>query len=71
MSEWKAGDRIILVRTDDPHTKLVPGDVGSVTGYDPCCEMLHVKWDSGSTLSMLLADGDKVLWAGYRREKTP
>jgi hypothetical protein len=57
---WKPGDRVALVFTDDSHTKLVPGDEGTVTGYDQELDDLHVKWDSGSTLTMLLSHGDQV-----------
>ena len=31
---YQAGDRIVLVQTSDPHTRLVPGTAGTVTGYD-------------------------------------
>lgn len=57
---YRRGDRIALVRTADPYTRLQPGDTGTVTGCDPALGQLHVAWDSGSTLSMLLADGDEV-----------
>jgi hypothetical protein len=58
--EFKRGDRIALVSTDDPYTQLVPGDKGSVRSYDPNRAVLQVQWDSGSTLAMLLASGDEV-----------
>ncbi|HEX5293939.1 MAG TPA: hypothetical protein VFX25_34115 [Streptosporangiaceae bacterium] len=45
----RPGDRIAVVATDDPRTRLRPGDQGT-----------DVHWDSGSTLSMLLDDGDRV-----------
>jgi hypothetical protein len=54
------GDRVALERTDDPDTRLRPGDEGTVTRYDPKLGQLGVRWDSGSTLSMLLNDGDRV-----------
>ena len=54
------GDRVALEHTDDPHTRLRPGDEGTVTRYDPGPGQLDVRWDSGSTLSMLLNDGDRV-----------
>jgi hypothetical protein len=31
---YQRGDRIVLVHTGDPHTRLVPGTAGTVTGYD-------------------------------------
>ena len=54
------GDRVALEFTGDPHTRLRPGDEGTVTRYDPGPGQLDVRWDSGSTLSMLLNDGDRV-----------
>ena len=59
------GDRVALEHTDDPHTRLRPGDEGTVTRYAPGRGpvgkgQLDVSWDSGSTLSMLLDDGDRV-----------
>ena len=54
------GDRVALEYTDDPHTRLQPGDEGTVTRYDPGLGQLDVRWDSGSTLAMLLHDGDRV-----------
>jgi hypothetical protein len=33
---FQRGDRVALEHTDDPHTRLRPGDEGTVTRYDPC-----------------------------------
>jgi hypothetical protein len=57
---YQRGDRIVLVHTSDPHTRLVPGTAGTVTGYDARLGQLAVAWDDGSTLAMLLHDGDQV-----------
>ena len=57
---FERGDRVALEHTGDPHTKLRPGDEGTVTRYDPKLGQLDIRWDSGSTLSMLLDDGDRV-----------
>ena len=54
------GDRVTLVHTADPHTRLRPGDEGTVTRYDHAMGQLDVRWDSGSTLSMLVDDVDRV-----------
>jgi Domain of unknown function (DUF4314) len=54
------GDRVALVRTADPCTRLRPGDQGTVTRWDPHCGQLHIRWDSGSALSMLPGEGDQV-----------
>jgi hypothetical protein len=48
---------IKLIHTSDPYTKLKPGDTGVLlesqierqTGQ----QILHVKWDSGSTLKLI------------------
>jgi hypothetical protein len=59
---FERGDRVALEYTDDPHTRLRPGDEGTVTRYAPGLGkgQLDVSWDSGSTLAMLLDDGDRV-----------
>ncbi|MEH0586781.1 DUF4314 domain-containing protein [Streptomyces sp. B21-106] len=57
---YKRGDRIALVRTTDPHTDLTEGDLGTVQRYNANLSQLSVDWDNGSTLSMLLDDGDEV-----------
>jgi hypothetical protein len=57
---YQRGDRIALEYTADPHTRLQPGDEGTVTSYDPKLSQLSVRWDSGSTLAMLLRDGDRI-----------
>ena len=48
--------RIRLDYTSDPMTKLVAGDLGTITGRhtDPWgTEIVRVTWDSGSTLSLI------------------
>src|SRR5512132_271408 len=57
---YQTGDRVALVHTSDPHTRLIPGTAGIVTGYDDRHGQLNVAWDDGSSLSMLLRDGDQV-----------
>ena len=57
---FESGDRVALEHTDDPDTRLRPADEGSVTRYTPGLGQLGVNWDSGSTLSMLLDEGDRV-----------
>lgn len=32
---YQRGDRVILIATADPHTRLTPGSLGTVTGTDP------------------------------------
>ncbi|WP_309248825.1 DUF4314 domain-containing protein [Streptomyces sp. MNP-20] len=57
---YQRGDRIALVHTTDPHTDLTEGDKGTVKRYDANLAQLYIAWDSGSSLSMLLNDGDEV-----------
>ena len=65
---YQRGDRIALEYAGDPHTRLQPGDEGTVTGYDPRHGQLSVRWDSGSTLAMLLHGGDRVRLITLARE---
>jgi len=68
MTNVKEGDRIELVYTDDPYTKLRHGDRGTVlrvseVPFDPRVSyQLMVRWDSGSRLSLIIPPDDyKVL----------
>ncbi|MGK5741507.1 DUF4314 domain-containing protein [Micromonospora sp. URMC 103] len=57
---FEPGERVALEYTRDPHTRLRPGDEGTVRRYHPDQQVLDVDWDSGSRLSMLLHAGDRV-----------
>ncbi len=57
---YQPGDRVILIATTDPYTRLKPGTRGTVTGRDDCNGQIHIAWDDGSTLSMLPAEGDQI-----------
>jgi hypothetical protein len=62
---FAAGDRVELVSTSDPYTRLRPGDRGTVTAIgnlpgDPPKVQVHIVWDSGSTLAMLPSAGDQL-----------
>jgi Domain of unknown function (DUF4314) len=57
---YQRGDRVVLEHTSDPYTRLKPGTRGTVTRYDSKHGQLHVAWDDGSTLAMLLAEGDRI-----------
>lgn len=52
------GRRVQLERCDDPYTELRPGDLGIVTGEDDAGQLM-VRWDSGSTLSLIREAGDR------------
>jgi hypothetical protein len=46
------GDRIRLIHTADPYTRLMRGDEGTVTSIDGM-GTVHVKWDNGSSLGLI------------------
>ena len=63
LRDFKSNDRVRLVCTDDPHTNLRPGDLGTVTIVEDNSftgPTIHMRWDNGSTLSMLLDSGDVI-----------
>ena len=56
MSKTLVGERIKLVRSSDPYTRLRKGDLGTVTRepYDNAGSMcIGVDWDNGSSLSLV------------------
>lgn len=54
------GERVALIRTDDPHTDLRPGDEGTVVCHHEPIDTVDVDWDGGSHLSMCLDAGDRI-----------
>jgi len=52
-------DRVELVNTTDPYTKLQPGDQGTVQSVDDS-GTVHVVWDSGENLGMVPEAGDEI-----------
>lgn len=57
---YQIGDRVELTRTSDPYTNLRPGARGRVTRISTAFEevQVSVRWDDGSTLSLLPFSGD-------------
>jgi hypothetical protein len=56
MSKTLVGERIKLVHTSDPYTRIRRGDLGTVTRepYDNAGAMcIGVDWDNGSSLSLV------------------
>lgn len=51
------GQRVRLLRCTDPHTRLEPGEKGTVMSVDSL-GTVHVKWDSGSNLGLVAEAGD-------------
>lgn len=65
--------RIELLHTTDKHTNLKQGDLGTVTAdtSDPWGRILRVKWDNGSTLSLIWGeDAWKVVSLDTETKKT-
>lgn len=61
LGEFKPGERVELVHTNDSVTRLVPGDRGTVTRvFDNDGRVVSILWDNGSTLAMLLDEGDLI-----------
>lgn len=52
------GRRIRLVHCSDPYTLLAPGTLGTADFVDDM-GTLHVRWDDGSRLGLIAADGDR------------
>jgi hypothetical protein len=48
----KEGDRVRLICTSDPYTKLKPGDEGVVYLVD-AIKTVHVEWDNGGNLGLV------------------
>ena len=53
--EYPEGTRLMLLSMDDPYSKLVGGDKGTVTYVDDA-GTIHMKWDSGSSLGLLYGE---------------
>ena len=59
--ELTPGDRVELVATNDPYTRLRPGDRGTITSVADRPEpTIDIQWDNGSTLAILPDAGDRV-----------
>lgn len=51
------GTRVRLVSTSDSHTRLQPGDEGTVSLID-AVGTLFVNWDSGSSLGLIFGEDE-------------
>ncbi|QHQ63449.1 DUF4314 domain-containing protein [Anaerocolumna sedimenticola] len=49
------GTRVVLIEMNDPYTKLMTGDKGTVTGVDDI-GTIHVKWDRGGSLGVVFGE---------------
>jgi hypothetical protein len=58
---FQPGDWVELVATNDPYTSLRPGDRETVTGTCDFPEpVVDLQWDTGSSLAVLPAAGDRI-----------
>jgi len=59
MTTYTAGDRVELISTNDLYTWLRPGMLGIVRFVDDL-GTIHIAWDDGSRLGMVLDAGDRI-----------
>ena len=48
---YPSGTRVALTRMNDPYTKLLPGDTGTVVYVDDIAT-IHIAWDKGGSLGL-------------------
>lgn len=56
---YKPGTRVMLIRMNDPYTKLRRGERGTVVCVDDI-GTIHVAWDCGSTLGIVYREDECV-----------
>jgi hypothetical protein len=54
------GKRVRLISMDDPYSKLVEGDEGTITHVDDI-GTIHVRWDNGSGLGLIPGEDKFVI----------
>ena len=59
--QYPKGTRVILVHTNDSHTKLRPGDLGTVDFIDDAGSIFCI-WDNGSTLGVVFGEDEIRLY---------
>lgn len=52
---YPCGCRVELLQMDDPYTRLVPGEKGTVAYVDDI-GTIHVNWDCGSSLGVVYSE---------------
>lgn len=48
----KPGQRVRLIHTSDPYTRLSPGEEGTIADVDDL-GTVHIHWDCGSRLGLI------------------
>ena len=56
----RKGDRVMLIHTTDPYTRMKEGEKGTIARVSPDGTRLDIDWDCGSALAMLLDEGDVI-----------
>ena len=59
--QYPKGTRVVLVRMNDPYTKLRPGDLGTVDFVDDAGTQF-CRWDNGSTLGVVFGEDEIRLY---------
>lgn len=67
---YQPRQRIALVFTNDPYTRLRPGDTGTVVEHNVDLQSVDIDWDNGSNLAMCLDAGDRIALAAVDSRAT-
>ena len=59
--QYPKGTRVVLVRMNDPYTKLRPGDLGTIDFVDDAGTQF-CRWDNGSTLGVVFGEDEICLY---------
>ena len=59
--QYPRGTRLVLVRMNDPYTKLRPGDLGTVEFIDDA-GTLFCRWDNGSSIGAVFGEDEIRLY---------
>ena len=60
-ARFPRGTRVVLVRMNDPYTKLRPGDLGIVDFVDDAGTQF-CRWDNGSTIGAVFGEDEIRLY---------
>ena len=53
--QYPVGTRVELVKMEDPYSKLLPGDTGTVISVDDA-GTVHISWSNGSSLGAVFQE---------------
>ena len=59
--QYPKGTRVVLVRMNDPYTKLRPGDLGTIDFVDDAGTQFY-RWDNGSTIGTVFGEDEIRLY---------